>query len=335
MALINDLFPTQDLLDFSNQLAPQALLGETLFPRVKKNSNDIKVLLPNSVLSEIAHVHGFDTETEVGARKATVASVTPFYFKRNKRIGEEELVHLNEVKNYNPQEYDFLVQEVYNDFADTVNSINTAIEQTRMQALTNGVINIKGEDGKTYKLDYKLASSQKHSVDWTASNADILSDLQDIVSSASVTPTRALTNQHTMSFILRNQKVHDAIFGTTNSQLLLTLNTLNQFLASAGLPVFAVYNNKYLDNGVPKTYIDDGQIALFLDGIVGQTVFGVTPEESHFQLVGDAKITSNQFIFSKAYSKEDPYQEIIGATAMAVPALAQKQYLQIVTAKIA
>lgn len=329
MASISDLFPTHDLLDFSQQLVPAAMLGETLFPRVKVQSNDIKILLPNSALPTIAKVHGFDTETEIGKRSAAVANVSPFYIKKNMIINEDEMVKLN-ASRMNPTEHSFLIRQVYSDFSTTVSSVLSAIEQMRMQALTTGKINVKGEDGNTYKVDYRLSSSQKHTFDWSDADHNIFADLTALVAGATVTPTRALMTQRTLSAILANTTIKSQIFGAASSLQVISLPQLNQFFVTNGLPMVAVYNGKYLDDdNVPHTYINDGDIAFFIDGLIGNTVFGLTPEESFNIVHNDVEISENNFIFSHAYSHQDPYQEIIGAAAMAIPALAQKQYLQL------
>lgn len=82
MTSIFDLFPHQDILDYTQGIQTPQYLGVELFPAKKVQSNDIKILTSGTYTPTIAHVHAFDTEAELGSRTARSASFEPLYFKR-------------------------------------------------------------------------------------------------------------------------------------------------------------------------------------------------------------------------------------------------------------
>ena len=67
--------------------------------------------------------------------------------------------------------------------------------------------------------------------------------------------------------------------------LLPTAGTLNQLLQQFGLPVIATYDAKYYKENaqgvlVKERYFPENKLVMFGDENPGESIFGVTPEES-------------------------------------------------------
>ena len=105
MTNIFDLFPAQDILDYSKTVETPSLLGAELFPARKVQSNDIKILTSGTNTPTVAHVHAFDTEAELGDRTAQVSEAEPFYIKKKFALKEGDLVALRTPRTPEKQAY--------------------------------------------------------------------------------------------------------------------------------------------------------------------------------------------------------------------------------------
>lgn len=93
------------------------------------------------------------------------------------------------------------------------------------------------EGGVRGAIDYKMPSENiaKAMVDWTQGNenvVDCFEDLQGILDAAQdkVTFDKILLSQSRLSFILRNKKMKQVIFGTDKQSSPLLLSSLNEFM---------------------------------------------------------------------------------------------------------
>lgn len=323
---ILDLFPHQDVLDYTKTVQTPNLLGAELFPARKVQSNDIKVLTSGTTVPVIAHVHAFNTEAEIGDRAAQVSETEPFFIKKKMILKEDDLVKLRTPRT--PEEQSYIMNTVYDDLGNTVRSIDAATELMRMQALFAGVITVKDQNGGSYKVDYGIDKSQKGTADFADDSKDPIEQILEWSQSVSVTPTRAIMSQKALYALRKNKNVVANIFGSNNGRTVMQ-SDLDAFMQNNGLPILRAYTGKYADvdtkgKKTVKNYVDDNQFAMFADGIVGETVYGLTPEESRAVASGDVESSQIGNMFADRYEEtHDPIRSVIKVSTMVVPTLAQ------------
>ena len=323
---ILDLFPHQDVLDYTKTVETPNLLGSALFPARKVQSNDIKVLTSGTNVPVIAHVHAFDTEAEIGDRTAQVSETEPFFIKKKMILKEDDLVKLRTPRT--PEEQSYIMNTVYDDLGNVVRSIDAATELMRMQALMTGVINVKDQMGGSYKVDYGIDSSQKGTADFSDATKDPIEQIMEWAQSVTVTPTRAIMSQKALYALRKNPNVVANIFGSNNGRTVMQ-SDLDEFMQANGLPVLRAYTGKYADvdkkgKQTVTNYIADNQFAMFADNAVGETVYGLTPEEARAVAAGDVESSQIGNMFADRYEEtHDPIRSVIKVSTMVVPTLAQ------------
>lgn len=326
MANFLDLFPAHDVIDYTKTVATPGLLGAQLFPSRKVESDDIRMLTSGTNTPVIAHVHADDTEAEIGSRTAQVSEAELFFIKRKMILKERDLRKLRLPRDAAEQNY--LMNTVYDDLGNLVKSIDAATELMRMQALMSGAVNVKDAAGNAYKVDYGIDKSQKGTADFADEKVDPIETILEWAQSVSVTPTRAIMSQKALYALRKNPNVVASIFGSNNGRTVMQ-SDLDSFMTSNGLPILRAYNGKYAEedkNGklVTKNYIADNQFAMFADGVVGETVYGQTPEEARFIEASGVNSSEIGNMFADSYEEShDPVRSVIKVSTMVVPTLAQ------------
>ena len=69
MPRVEELLTPQELIDYTKERQTEAYMGELLFPERKTEAMEIKMIKGASDLPVSAHIHAFDTETELGSRE--------------------------------------------------------------------------------------------------------------------------------------------------------------------------------------------------------------------------------------------------------------------------
>ena len=315
------------------------MLGESLFPERKIQDIEFDMILGTGGLPVTAEVHAFDTETQIASREAIEKGVASLaLIKRKIKIVEKEIIKIN-----NPRtnaELDFVLSQLYNDAEKMTDSVKVRVEAMRMELLSTGKIVIN-ENGVKVTMDYKVPSGNKKTFTWktpaTDTPLDDLSTLADAVEAESgYRPTRALTSRKLVKIICSCDSVRKAVYGV-NSDKIVTLAALNELLVQLDLPQIVVYEGKYKKEGTKGfttvRYFPENVIAMFGDGTLGETIYGLTAEE--VKLIGDGKMEETSMldnkIFVGTYTSIDPVGEFTKAAATALPTLPHGEELGIAT----
>ena len=80
-----ELFKQKEILNYQKDRKYPALMGEELFPEVKKRSLKFDMIVNKSKTPVIASVHGFDTESEIGQREAQKKAIELALIQCDKR----------------------------------------------------------------------------------------------------------------------------------------------------------------------------------------------------------------------------------------------------------
>lgn len=327
-----DLFPTHELVDYAGEVGLKQYPLMELFPAHKFETDDIWVINGQTNIPEIAHIHGEDTESEIGSRSGERTAVEAYILKRKMLLKGSEMRKLSMPRS--ADELAYLKNNVFNDATNLVNSTNAALELMRVRALTEKTFTMPtamtGASAEQ-KFDYGLPeSSQLPTVNFADPNVDPIEVLEEWVDNASFDVTRGILSRKAFNAIRSNPNTVKRVNGL-NSQFGLKsvmASELNDFLTNNDLPELVVYTQKYQDNGVTKNMIADGRLALFGDGIVGETAFGITEEEAALGSQSGVDLSKiGNIALTSWHESTDPIVNGIKATALAVPTLAQKNTL--------
>lgn len=339
MPRLEEVFNTNELVNYFKERKVAPMLGESLFPERKIQDIELDMILGTGGLPVTAEVHAFDTETQLASREAIEKGAASLaLIKRKIKIAEKDIIKINNPRT--DSELAFVLSQLYNDAEKMTDSVKVRVEAMRMELLSTGKIAIN-ENKVKVTIDYKVPSGNKKSFTWQTPDSDTTLDdletLADAVETESGSrPTRALTSRKVVKTICNAASVRKAIYGV-NSDKIVTLAALNELLAQLDLPQIVVYEGKYKKEGAKGyttvRYFPENVIAMFGDETLGETIYGLTAEE--VKLIGDGKMESAEIldnkIFVGTYTSIDPVGEFTKAVATALPTLPHGEELGIGT----
>ena len=332
MPRLEEVFNTNELVNYFKERQVTPMLGESLFPERKIQDIEFDMILGTGGLPVTAEVHAFDTETQLASREAIEKGVASLaLIKRKIKIAEKEIIKINNPRT--DAELAFVLSQLYNDAEKMTDSVKVRVEAMRMELLSTGKIAIN-ENKVKVTIDYKVPNGNKKSFTWQNPEADKplddLATLADAVEAESgYRPTRALTSRKLVKTICNCASVRKAIYGV-NSDKIVTLAQLD-------LPQIVVYEGKYKKETskgfTTARYFPENVISMFGDETLGETIYGLTAEE--VKLIGDGKMQESSMldnkIFVGTYTSIDPVGEFTKAVATALPTLPHGEELGIGT----
>ena len=324
MPSILELFSQKEVLNYMNTRTQPALLGESLFPEVKKQSLEFDMIKGGNSMPVVASVHAFDTEAEIGSREASKMAIELSLIKRKMQLKERDIIAIESPRNQAEQEY--LMKNVFNDIDVLTAGVRARVEAMRMEVLAKGTVTLD-ENGLDMVVDYGVPTANKEALSgaglWTAETSDPLEDLfrwAEIAGGAS----RALTSNAVLSALLRHPKIVGALFGR-DSMRVATRSDLNAFMQQHELPTIATYDAQYRKQNKDGTYTQHryfpkNSFVMFGEGQLGETLYGPTPEEN--RLVRDPAVDQSQIgnVLAMVYEESlDPVSTWTKAVATAMP----------------
>ncbi len=324
MPSVEELLNYKELIDYTKERKPQPRVLEELFPSRKTEALEIKMIRGANNLPVSASIHAFDTEAEIDQREAVGYDTAELaLIKRKRKLSEKEIIRLEHPRN--DAEEREAVQKVYNDVDDLQDSVLTRAEALRGEALSTGKLVIN-ENGYKAEIDYGVPASHRQKFTWSAGSPSILDDMaavvDKIVTDTGFTPTRVLTSKKNINILLKDEKIRKAVFGV-NSDKLLSRQELNTFLQTLGLPKVASYDAKYRTltakgTYTTKRYFAESAFVYMPDGILGETLFGLTAEELELRKKPGVDITEIGNVIIEQYATNDPVAKWIKAVATAL-----------------
>lgn len=342
MPRLDEVFNTQELINYykDRQLTP--MLGESLFPNRKIQDIEFDMILGRGGLPVSASVHALDTETQIASREAIQKGAQGLaLIKRQIPITEKDIIKINNPRT--DAELQMVVEQLYNDSEKMVEGVRVRAEAMRMELLSSGKIKIE-ENGVKVTIDYKVPTGNKKTFNWSnATTATPLDDLETLAaaveSESGVRPTRMLTSKKIQNALCKNQSIREAIHGV-NSAKIVTLAELNVLLSDLDLPSIATYEAKYRVEGAKgyetKRYFPENTISMFNDGALGESIWGLTAEE--VALIGSGEMKTAEMvgnIFVGTYTKVDPVSEWTKAAGTMIPSCPYADEIGIATITLA
>lgn len=339
MPNIEDFLTDQALQDYVQNREYPLTVGDGLFPNDRTEEFEIKYLLGSNAAPVSASVHAYDTEAQVGSRDGLEEmSMEPALIKRKIKMGERLIKAMTQART--DAEVQRVIDRIYNDVDNMVNSVRTRIERMRFEAISTGKL-VLNENGFKGEIDYGVTDDQRETValPWTDKSATPLDDIDAMVNKvvelSGVTPERILTSRKVFNTLKRHDSIRKAIFGV-NSARLVTNAELNAFLQEQGLPAIATDDRVYreqLNNGqyVTRRFFPESGFVLLPSGELGKTVHGVTPEEANMQYNKTATFQNFGNIVAQIYSTNDPVARWTKAVALAMPSFPTANQIYIAT----
>jgi hypothetical protein len=326
MPNILELFNQREILNYLQSREFPALLGETLFPEIKRQSLEFDQIKGAKRIPVVASVHAFDTEAEIGSREASKQALELALIKRKIQLNEKDIIALEKPRDNAEQQY--LMQNVFNDIDVLVAGVKARVEAMRMEVLAKGTITL-AENGLSAVINYGVPEENKEALSGTAlwtdtANSDPIGDLERWADELDGQATRALTSNSVLTALMKHPKIIAALYGS-GSQRVPTRQDLNSFLTQHDLPVIGVYNQKYRKqnaNGSYSTqrYFPSNKFVMFGDGALGETIYGPTAEE--IRLTRDPAIETSIIgnVLAMVYEEgKDPVATWTKAVATALP----------------
>lgn len=322
MSTVLELFNQKEMLNYLRDRKYPVLLGEELFPEVKRQSLEFDMLTDGSRTPVIASVHGFDTESEIGQREAQRKAIELALIKRKMQLKERELIALESPRNEAEKQY--LMKQVYKDFDKLIQGIKARVELMRMEIIAKGTITLN-ENGLNASISYGVPNNHKAAnVDWNSENSDPIADITTWCNAMAVKPKRALTSNTILMKILRNSNVVKALYGPAATRVAV-VGDLNTYLESNKLPKIYTYDEVYKkenSNGTYTTYryFPENCFSMFPEGPLGETIYGPTAEEVRLTRDPSIQIEAIGKILAMMYEEgKDPVSTWEKAVATALP----------------
>lgn len=325
MANVLELFSQREVLNYLGDRQYPALLGETLFPEVKRESLEFDQIKGAGRVPVIASVHGFDTEAEIGSREGGKQALELALIKRKMQMKEKDIIALENPRT--PAEQQYLMKQVYNDVDVLVAGVRARVEAMRMEAVANGTVTL-AENNLNATIEYGVPANHKEILSgtdiWTNESSDPITQMQDWYSTLGTKPRRVMTSSKVLGALLRHPKVIGALFGNNSARVATRLD-LNAFMQQLELPTIATYDEVYrkqLKNGKYEQhrYFPENKFVMLPDGPLGETIFGPTAEEIRLARDPQIDITKVGNILAMVYEEgKDPVSTWTKAVATALP----------------
>lgn len=282
-------------------------LGEAFFPARKKMGIDLKWIKAHNGLGVELKPSTYDALATIRPREGfqVLREEMPL-FRESMKVSEQDLAEIQRAQDSNDPYVQDVINHVYDDVNTLVNGARIATERMRMSLLAPATgdmkINIGAFDNTIYNYNYDADGSWKASnylalsgdATWdNASTAAPLDDIQtaiDALAGKGYQARYAMMNTVTLNMLVASNQMKNALITITGSPVgFLDRQTAKEiFQRKTGLEVI-VYDKKYKNvNGVESKFYPDNYVTIIGDGILGNTWFGVTPEER--TLMGDPKV---------------------------------------------
>lgn len=343
MARFKDVFTSPAIAAVYNEAAANRIpyLGEGFFPAKQKAGLNLKWLTQTKGLPITLKTSAFDTVAPIRSREGfEVIESEMAYFKEAMLVKEQDIQDYETLVEGTPQAREIL-DRVFDDAATLVESARVVAERMRMSLLANASghpsISLADADGATYTYNYdpnnKYSGNNFTGLSGTSYWTDLddsdplkdVSDAQDAVEAETGTrPSILLMSKGTMNLLKQNDHIKGAILAQNQTANIFMTDARVKELFSNELGInIIVYTKQYRDwdadnsKWVSKKYYPDGIVTLLPEGTIGNTWFGITPEEHRADKL-DVSIVDTGIAVATVV-KEDPVQTLTKVSEVLLP----------------
>lgn len=340
---ITDVYNSKAVAIFQSEVASNkiAYLGEGLFPARKKMGLDLKWIRTSKGLPVSLSPSAFDTVSTIRSREGFKMDETEMaYFKESMLVKEQDRQDMMQVQDSSSPYAREVLSHIFDDASTLIAGAKVVPERMRMSLLAdaNGHPSISiAANGATYAYNYDpdnsystnnftnvgAASSQNYWTDTT--NSDPMKDIADaqdkVEQNTGSRPTKMIVSKATMNLLKQNAKIKSAILAqNVTANIFMTDARVKELFANElGIEVI-VYTKLYKNEaGQAKKFYPDGMATLIPDGALGNTFYGVTPEEATLMEDANYDCTVIDGIAVTVTNSVDPVQTKTIASEIVLP----------------
>lgn len=299
---------------------------DTIFPDVKTPfwKAEYYRLMAGQRLPEVAFVHELDTEAEIGSRPGFEKVLTEKLFIKRK-INQSERIQ-EAIENGVPDD-ETLTNFVFDDATNLFEGVVGRANIMKGQFLSTGMVKID-ENNVKMDIDYGVPSSAKVDLtDWSKVDADIMGDIQKMVTIAEdsgYVVTNAATSLKMINYMRNNTAMQTAVLGAANKRLLTRQELANLLMQEYGITVGrcdekfryrkadgTLMTGRYFKEDVFTLYEADA------GGSFGTGLWGPTPEENEYRQFIQEE--NRSFVTLSMWATQDPVAVWTKASGMFIP----------------
>jgi len=304
---IRDIYSSQAIANVWTEVASNkiAYLGAGLFPAKKKMGLDLKFIRGSKGLPVSLMPSAFDVKSTIRSRDGFKVTETQMpYFKESMLVKEEDEQEIMRVQDSSDPYAQDVLNRIFDDANVLVDGANVVPERMIWQLLANTSgtpsISIAG-DGATYSYNFDVdgsyASNNFLNITGTSDKwdnvasdpmADVEAGLDAVEQRTGTRPSIMVISKQTMNYLKANNKVKNYILAqNVTANVMITDARVKEIFATELGVAIIVYTKPYKDeSGAAHTLYPDGMATLLLNGALGSTWYGTTPDER--TLLGDA-----------------------------------------------
>lgn len=291
--------------DASNRMP---YVGQAFWPNKKKMGIDLKWIKTHKGLGIALKPSALDSLATIRPRKGfeSITQEMPL-FRESMTIKEQDLAEIQRAQESNDPYLNEVLDHIYNDADELITGAGISVERMRMNLLAplNGdmKLTIGMADNTLYSYNYDADGSWKKSNfmeitgeddKWSKpETAKPLNDIQNAKESLAnigVIATYAMMTTKTLNYLIESDQIKNVFITTTGRPVdfVDTEMVKELFRRKTGLTPI-INDKKFTDyDGTQKGFFPDNYVSVIGAGTLGNTWYGVTPEER--TLLGDPKV---------------------------------------------
>ena len=291
--------------DISN---PMPYIGQAFWPNKKKMGIDLKWIKTHKGLGIALKPSALDSLATIRPRKGfeAITQEMPF-FRESMTIKEQDLAEIQRAQESNDPYLNEVLEHIYNDADELISGADISVERMRMNLLAplNGdmklIIGMADNTLYSYNYDEDGSWKAKHYLEISSTNdkwnapatAKPLNDFQkgtDYLSGIGVIPTYAMMTTKTLNYLVESEQIKNAFITQSGKNVdFLDKATAKEIIARKTGLTPIINDKKFVDyDGKEKGFFPDDYVSIIGAGTLGNTWYGVTPEER--TLMGDPKV---------------------------------------------
>lgn len=309
MIKINDVYDSAAIAVYVKNEKSNAIpyLGTAFWPNKRKASIDLKWIKTSNGLPVSLAPSNFDAKATIRARKGFKFTKEEMaFFRESMVISEHDRIELAKLNDCSSPFVKDVVDNIFNDTKTLVDGADVVPERMRMQLLfpeIGGPSIYIASDGVIYQYNYDVDGSWEKNNRKTLSGprlwanrktAQPLEDIRQIIENSDEPIKYLVMSQAELNLFMECDSVKEALLAqNTTAHVMMTASVAKQLISNTfpGIEVI-VYKKKYKDeSGETKAFVPDGFIAFVPEGKLGNTWFGMTPEELAKMEAQDVDIT--------------------------------------------
>lgn len=347
MSELKDFINSKEIALYLKELPQEDTIDQALFPIKKQMSTSIEFAKGSKKKAVVLRQSAFDTAAKVRALSAELSvfkKEMPFF---KEAIGINETIRrdlINAMNANNQNLVDALIEQVFENYAVLREGARIAMKRMRTQLIQNGEINITSADGDVV-VDYGVPSNHKITIStgkWNTAAADIVGDIAKyqklMVKEHYAKPNIMLMTEATFdATFMINTAIKGAILSgyNTNFPILGQKHYLDYVKEVCGVTIVFLEDSVYYDEdgGEPIPYYEDKKITFMSGSTLGNTVYGVTPEE-YDKTYGSGKLDTSMVdnIAITTMVKEDPVSVDTKVSMIGIPSFERADEVLFITA---